>query len=114
MLKINKLKKIYNSQKGVLFGIYMDPSDFYWKLEPTTIYVSTVVGEEEEEEKEKSDSKEDNNDSSHRNAGEIIGIIIGVIIGICIILYCFCKYCDCCATHKYFVAIVHYEEYSIN
>ena len=39
-----KFKKIYNSQKGILLGVFIDSNEIYWKLEPTKINTTTLTG----------------------------------------------------------------------
>ena len=96
-----KLNKIYNSQKAVLFGIFLDPPELYWRLEPTNIYVKATMKEEEEKHEEKQkgktdtqkDNEEDNDDSHGLSSGEIILIIISVIIFCLVSIYCCKRYC---------------------
>ena len=91
-----KIKKIYNSQKGILFGIFIDGYNLYWKLEPTNIHISAVIGEEE---KEKSDCKSDNEENNEKKddslgVGSVVAIIISIVIFIFIMIFC-CKNCFC-------------------
>ena len=93
-----KLKKIYNSQKGILLGVFIDSNELYWKLEPTKINIIASTGEEDEkkeEQEEQEQEQKENSDSSSLSAGAIFGIILGCIIFIALIICC-CKYTDCC------------------
>ena len=47
------LNKKYYSQKGVLFGVFIDRTNSYYSLETTTIYANITRKKDEEEKKDK-------------------------------------------------------------
>ena len=89
------LIKKYNSQRGVLIGIYVDDPGFYWKIYPTYIHVKIGDNNDDREQKE-SDSPENEESSS---TGMILGIIITIII---IIIISICCYCYVKSKEKYY------------
>ena len=107
-----ELKKKYKSQKGVLFGVFIERGWDYYSIKPTSIYASVYDKEEESEpEPDKGQKKTSNNpdenkkdDENTTDAGKIIGIIFSVIAEISI--FCCCVYCcvngKCpCSNHSY-------------
>ena len=87
-----ELTKIYDSQKGVLFGVYFDP-EFYWSMQPT--YISINIEEKKKNEK-KDKSKEEIKDNNSLGAGGIVAIIFSCIIFLLIVCCC----CGCCKKEK--------------
>ena len=111
-----KLKKIYNSQKGILLGVFIDSNELYWKLEPTKINITTLTGEEDDK-KDKQKEQEDNQDSSYWGFGGIIAFIVSCIIVIGLIIWR-SKRNDCCeldCARKIHITLIKREEnYYIN
>ena len=111
-----KLKKIYNSQKGILLGLFIDSNELYWKLEPTKINITTLTGEEDDK-KDKQKEQEDNPDSSYLGFGGIIAFIVSCIIVIGLIIWR-SKRNDCCeldCARKIHITLIKREEnYYIN
>lgn len=93
-----ELKKKYNSQKGVLFGVFCDDNSytpFYWAMGPTYVFVS-IEKKEDKDDKNESDENNKKDEESSFNIGLFFYIIINIIVVIAIIYYC-SKYKNCCA-----------------
>ena len=102
-----ELKKKYKSQKGVLFGVFIERGWDYYSIKPTSIYASVYDKEEEPEpepdkgQKKTSDNPDENkkDDENTTDAGTIIGIIFSVIAEIsifcCCVYYCENGKCPC-------------------
>ena len=96
------LNKNYNSQKGVLFGVFIDRTNSYYSLETTTIYANITRKKDEEEKKDKKTDESSDDENSSSNAISIIMNIISTLIIIAIIVYC-CETgkCDDCGKYNY-------------
>ena len=106
-----ELKKKYNSQKGVLFGVFVDRCDSLWSIQPTSIYVSVNKKSEEDEVTDKAitDNISDNNqkdktdssnssESSGSSVGEILLIILAIIVNISILAACYWVFKNKCSS----------------
>ena len=74
-----ELKKKYNSQKGVLFSVFIEKYDSYWAIKPTTIYVSVNDNSEDDEEKKSTDKNSDSDKTD--NIAEIsVSVVVGIVV----------------------------------
>ena len=100
------LNKTYNSQKGVLFGVFIDRTNSYYSLETTTIFANITRKKEDEKKDGKKDDKNSDKSSDDENSSSnVVSIIMSIIsslIIIAVIVYC-CKTgkCDDCSKNSY-------------
>ena len=91
------LNKTYNSQKGVLFGVFIDRTNSYYSLETTTIYTNITRKKEEEKKDKKSDTYPDKSTDDKNSSSNVVIIVVNIIISLiilAIIIYC-CKTGKC-------------------
>ena len=90
-----EIKKIHDSQKGVLFGYFIESTNEYLDIEPTNINIKCekVKKKEDDSDKKETDKPYDNNDndSSYNSSSSTIWIII-LVFAFCIFIVILC----CC------------------
>ena len=90
-----EIKKIHDSQKGVLFGYFIESTNEYLDIEPTNINIKCekVKKKEDDSDQKKTDKPYDNNDndSSYNSSSSTIWIII-LVFAFCIFIVILC----CC------------------